>query len=110
MRIIYHEPCHLKSQQNKYGPEDLLKLIPGLEQLPVEDSCCGIAGTFGMKKENFDLSMKMGSPLFEQIKEAKPELLISGCGTCQIQLLQGTGIKTIHPVELLHRSYVKGKN
>jgi len=109
MKIIYHEPCHLKSQQNEYGPEDLLKLIPELEQLPVEDSCCGIAGTFGMKKENFDLSMKMGAPLFEQIKEAKPELLISGCGTCQIQLLQGTGIKTIHPVELLHRSYVEGE-
>jgi FAD/FMN-containing dehydrogenase/Fe-S oxidoreductase len=110
MKIIYHEPCHLKSQQNEFGPEDLMKLIPELEQVPVEDSCCGIAGTFGMKKENYDLSMKIGIPLFEQIKKAEPEILVSGCGTCQIQLLQGTGIKTLHPIELLHRSYVKGKD
>jgi Fe-S oxidoreductase len=108
MQIIYHEPCHLKSQQNEYGPRDLLKLIPDLKLIDVEDSCCGIAGTFGMKKENYELSMKIGTPLFDQILEAKPELLVSGCGTCQIQLLKGTGIKTVHPIDLLHRSYIGG--
>ena len=107
MQIIYHEPCHLKSQQNEYGPTDLLKLIPELELIDLEDSCCGIAGTYGMKKENYDLSMKIGKPLFVKIQEAKPELLVSGCGTCQIQLLKGTGIKTIHPITLLFQSYMK---
>ncbi len=107
MQIIYHEPCHLKSQQNEYGPTDLLKLIPELELIDVEDSCCGIAGTYGMKKENYDLSMEIGKPLFVKIQEAKPELLVSGCGTCQIQLLKGTGIKTVHPITLLFQSYMK---
>ncbi len=68
--------------------------------------CCGIAGTYGMKKENYELSMDIGKSLFVQIEEAKPELLVSGCGTCQIQLLKGTGIKTVHPIDLLHRSYM----
>ena len=104
-KIVYHEPCHLKSQQNKYGPIDLLKLIPALNLIDVEDSCCGIAGTYGMKKENYEISMKMGQPLFSQINELKPDTLVSGCGTCQIQLTKGTGIDTIHPIVLLNQSY-----
>jgi Fe-S oxidoreductase len=107
MRIIYHDPCHLKSQQNEYGPADLLKLIPELELVDIEDSCCGIAGTFGMKKKNYELSMKIGDPLFAQIEEAHPDHLVSGCGTCQIQLTKGTDIETIHPIVLLYRSYVQ---
>jgi FAD/FMN-containing dehydrogenase/Fe-S oxidoreductase len=107
MRIIYHDPCHLKSQNNKYGPADLLRLIPELEMVNIDDSCCGIAGTFGMKKENYELSMKMGDPLFAQIEKANPDQLVSGCGTCQIQLTQGTDIKTIHPIVLLYRSYAQ---
>jgi anaerobic glycerol-3-phosphate dehydrogenase C subunit len=110
MRIIYHDPCHLKSQQNKYGPADLLKLIPELELVDIEDSCCGIAGTFGMKKENYDLSMKIGDPLFTEIDNAHPDQLVSGCGTCQIQLTQGTDIDTIHPMVLLYRSYIQNGN
>jgi len=105
VRIVYHDPCHLKSQNNKYGVKDLLKIIPGLEIVDIEDSCCGIAGTFGMKKENFDLSMKIGSKLFSEIETAKPEIVLSGCGTCQIQINQGTGLQVIHPVTLLNQSF-----
>ncbi len=110
MRIIYHDPCHLKSQQNDYGPKDLLSLIPDLELIEIDDSCCGIAGTFGMKKENYDLSMKIGNPLFLQINKAIPDRLVSGCGTCQMQLKKGTDIETIHPIVLLYQSYVKKSN
>ena len=105
LKLVYHEPCHLKSQQNKYGPIDLLKLIPSLNLIDVEDSCCGIAGTYGMKKENYEMSMTIGHPLFTQINQVKPDRLVSGCGTCQIQLTKGTGIDTIHPIILLNQSY-----
>jgi len=58
-----------------------------------------------MKKENYEISMKMGQPLFSQINEVKPDTLVSGCGTCQMQLTKGTGIDTIHPIVLLNQSY-----
>jgi FAD/FMN-containing dehydrogenase/Fe-S oxidoreductase len=103
-RVVYHAPCHLKTQQNKFGPRDLLKLVPDLELVGIRDSCCGIAGTFGMKKENFDLSMKIGSKLFNEIRKASPDVVLSGCGTCQIQIHQGTGLEVIHPLEILNRS------
>ena len=76
-----------------------------MELVEIEDSCCGIAGTFGMKKENFDLSMKIGSKLLAEIETAKPEMVLSGCGTCQIQILQGTGKEVIHPIVLLNKAY-----
>ncbi|MEW6507152.1 MAG: anaerobic glycerol-3-phosphate dehydrogenase subunit C [Bacteroidota bacterium] len=102
--IVYHEPCHLKSQKNNYGPIDLLRIIPGLELKKINDSCCGIAGTFGMKKENYELSMSIGSNLFTEINNAKPELVLSGCGTCQIQINQGTGLEVVHPITLINQS------
>ncbi|VAX29738.1 Fe-S protein, homolog of lactate dehydrogenase SO1521 [hydrothermal vent metagenome] len=104
-KVVYHEPCHLKSQKNKYGPTDLLKIIPGMELLDIKDSCCGIAGTFGMKKENFDLSMEIGSKLFHEIKNAEPEIVLSGCGTCQIQISQGTKKEVFHPIVLINESF-----
>lgn len=103
--IVYHAPCHLKTQNNKYGPVDLLKLISGIKLQKINDSCCGIAGTFGMKKENFDLSMKIGSRLFDEINRADPDFVLSGCGTCQIQINQGTGLEVIHPIKLLNQSF-----
>jgi glycerol-3-phosphate dehydrogenase subunit C len=103
--IVYHAPCHLKTQNNKYGPIDLVKLIPGIKLQKINDSCCGIAGTFGMKKENFELSMKIGSTLFEEINRANPDLVLSGCGTCQIQINQGTNLNVIHPMKLINESF-----
>ncbi|MFH0989421.1 MAG: anaerobic glycerol-3-phosphate dehydrogenase subunit C [bacterium] len=104
-KVVYHAPCHLKVQKNKFGPTDLLKVIPNLELCRINDSCCGIAGTFGMKKENFDLSMEIGSALFAEIKTASPDYVLSGCGTCQIQIRQGTGLDVIHPIILLNESF-----
>jgi len=106
-RIVYHAPCHLKTQQNKFGPRDLLKLVPNLELVGIRDSCCGIAGTFGMKKENFDLSMRIGSKLFGEIERVRPDFVLSGCGTCQIQIRQGTGLEVLHPIEILNKSFVR---
>jgi len=109
-KVAYHAPCHLKTQKNKYGPLNLLKMIPGLELLNIADSCCGIAGTFGMKEENFDLSMQMGIPLFSELERVRPDFVLSGCGTCQIQINQGTGLEVIHPMTLLNESFrVEGK-
>ena len=104
-KVAYHAPCHLKTQKNNYGPTDLLKLIPELTLLKIQDSCCGIAGTFGMKEENFDLSMEIGSRLFSEIQKVHPDFVLSGCGTCQVQIRQGTGLNVIHPVTLLNQSF-----
>jgi glycerol-3-phosphate dehydrogenase subunit C len=57
-----------------------------------------------MKKENYELSMSIGSNLFTEINNAKPELVLSGCGTCQIQINQGTGLEVVLPITLINQS------
>ena len=64
-----------------------------------------MAGTFGMKAGTYDLSMEAGRPLFERVAEVAPDLVVSECSTCRMQLEQATGRPTAHPAELLARAY-----
>ncbi|MGD8237173.1 MAG: anaerobic glycerol-3-phosphate dehydrogenase subunit C [Armatimonadota bacterium] len=104
-RVAYHAPCHLRAQGIGEAPLRLLRLIPELVIPDIEDSCCGIAGTFGMKREHFDLSMRMGEPLFSEIAQARPDVVATPCGTCAIQIRQGNGLPVTHPMELLRDAY-----
>ena len=48
-----------------YYSIELLKLIPNIELTILDSQCCGIAGTYGFKKENYKTSQDIGEPLFE---------------------------------------------
>ena len=48
----------------------LLRLIPGLQLEVLDSQCCGIAGTYGFKTENYAVSQAIGAPLFRQIEES----------------------------------------
>jgi glycerol-3-phosphate dehydrogenase subunit C len=64
-----------------------------------------MAGTFGMKAGTYDLSMKVGEPLFARVRESGAQTLISECSTCRMQLEEATSRRAIHPAELLARAY-----
>ena len=104
-RIVYHNPCHLKAQNISREPIELLRLIPGVEVVEIEDTCCGMAGTFGFKKQNFDLSLRIGNALFRNIRSAEPDWITTGCGTCNVQIKQGTGQEVFHPMKILREAY-----
>ncbi|MDI6735066.1 MAG: anaerobic glycerol-3-phosphate dehydrogenase subunit C [bacterium] len=106
-QFIYHQPCHLTATRQACLGEDtltvqLLKLIPNISLLEIEDSCCGLGGTFGLKKERFELSMKIGENLFQQIKDSNPDGVITSCAGCKMQIEQATNINVYHPIELLN--------
>ena len=105
MKVVYHQPCQHRAQNTKYDVTQLLKKIPGMNFVPIEKACCGIAGTLGYKLETYELSMKIGEPLFKDIVDKSPDYVLTGTGTCQVQISQATKIPTIHPVILLNRSY-----
>jgi FAD/FMN-containing dehydrogenase/Fe-S oxidoreductase len=109
MRVVHHVPCHLLAQGVSRRVDQVLKTIPGLEIIPIKDSCCGMAGTFGMKSRNFDLSMRIGKVLFDEVNRASPDVVVTGCGTCKIQLEQGTGLEVRHPIWILHKAYDGGR-
>lgn len=105
LKIAVHQPCHSRAMRLGEYPARLLELIPGLRVHQLEPRCCGIAGTFGMKKKNYDFSMKIGERLFVEIERVKPDLIATACGTCRIQIEAATGINTVHPVAILAEAY-----
>jgi len=100
--IAYHTACHM--QRLGWYPYSigLLKLIPGLRLDVLPQECCGIAGTFGFKKENYAFSQEIGSKLFDLIRESKAEIAVSDCETCKWQIEMSTGIPVVNPISLLN--------
>lgn len=99
--LIYHQPCHLTAIGINDLPVKLLNLIPEINLLQIDDSCCGMGGTFGLREERFELSMRIGKHLFQQIKDINPDGVITPCSACKIQIEQETKIKVYHPIKLL---------
>ena len=107
-RLLYHAPCHLKSHGIGYPAMRLLRLIPGVQLEEVDEGCCGISGTFGVKVEKYDLSMKIGSRLFAAVKAAGSDAVLADCETCRLQVEHGAGARSAHPIAILARAYGYG--
>ncbi len=109
MRMPYHAPCQLKSQGIGTPAADLMRLIPGLEVLDSGATCCGIAGTYGLKKEKYETAQAVGKPLFDMVKENTDGLAACDTETCRWQIEKSSGVKTIHPIVLVHQAYGLGQ-
>ncbi len=107
LTVGYHAPCHLKSVGVKSEPIELMELIPGVTVKPFSDKCCGMGGTYGLKANNYDLSMKIGKRLFDEIIDADVDQVATGCGACGMQIFQGTARESCHPLKLLAMAYGK---
>jgi len=103
-KIAYQMPCHLRAQNIGYKSRDLMQLIPGA-RVQVFEKCAAIDGTWGLKRQYFDLSLKVAEPLLRGIEEVQADLTVSDCSLAGLQIRQGTGIKPLHPVQVLERAY-----
>jgi glycerol-3-phosphate dehydrogenase subunit C len=100
-RIAYHIPCHLEKLGWGIFSIELMKMIPGVEFTLLDSNCCGISGTYGFKKENYEASQAIGKPLFDQIKSVNPDFVACDCETCKWQLEMSTPYKVKHPISIL---------
>ena len=103
-RIAYHLPCHLKAQNMGTKSADLLRLIPGAE-VEVIERCSGVDGTWGLKREYYELSLKVAEPLFKGIEAARPDRVASDCPLAGLQIAQGTGVAPRHPIQIVADAY-----
>jgi len=101
--VAYHLPCHLKVQNIGYRSRDLLALTGA--RVAMVERCSGHDGTWAMRKEFFEESMKVGSKLFGGLLEANADVLASDCPLAALQIEQGTGRKVLHPIEVLRDAY-----
>ncbi len=104
-RMAYHQPCQYRAHRIGSPALEIMQLIPELEIIEGHADCCGIAGTYGYKKEKYEISMNVGQPLFDFVLDVGGPLVVCDSETCRWQIVHGTGTPSIHPVELLAASY-----
>ena len=103
-KVAYHLPCHLRAQNIGYRSRDMMRLIPGTT-IKLVEQCSGHDGTWAMKVENFEASLKNGRRAFEGMTEAGSELWTTECPLAALQFKQACGREALHPVQVLDRAY-----
>ena len=104
IRVAYHTPCHMEKLGWAYYSIELLKLIPNVELTVLDSQCCGIAGTYGFKKENYKTSQDIGESLFRQIEACDIDYVVTDCETCKWQIEMSTSKRCEHPISILAKA------
>jgi glycerol-3-phosphate dehydrogenase subunit C len=103
--IAYHAPCQQQGHWIGKPALELFALIPGLEVSEMNARCCGIAGTYGLKAEKYEIAMAVGADLFAQVRESGAGEVACDSETCRWQITHATGLGSVHPIDYLHRAY-----
>ncbi|MCC8199767.1 MAG: anaerobic glycerol-3-phosphate dehydrogenase subunit C [Tannerellaceae bacterium] len=101
IKVAYHTPCHMEKLGWAYYSIELLRLIPTIELQILPPRCCGIAGTYGFKKENYRTSQNIGASLFDEIEDDTIDYIITDCETCKWQIEMSTSKQCKHPISVL---------
>ncbi len=105
-KVDYHVACHQRVQRIGNKTRDLLQLVPGTEVKAIE-RCSGHDGTYAVKKEFHQASVKIARPVVNQIKRDEPDHYGSDCPVAAQHLsnVLGDGTLPEHPVTMLRRAY-----
>ena len=100
-RIAYHTPCHMEKLGWAVYSTSLLRMIPGVEFNMLDSQCCGIAGTYGFKKEHYSDSQKIGESLFRQIADLNVDMVATDCETCKWQIEMSANVLVENPISII---------
>jgi glycerol-3-phosphate dehydrogenase subunit C len=102
-KITYHQPCHTLAQGIGTPSLHLLRKIPGV-QASLVDGCCGQSGTYGLKREKSGVARQIGRQLVENITSGSPDLVVTDCGACSLQIGGLSDLQVEHPLVVLRRA------
>lgn len=105
-KVAYHVACHLRVQNIGLKTKDILSLIPETEIDAIE-RCSGHDGTYAVKREFHDISMKICKPVVSRVKKFEADYYSSDCPMAGHQIANGMegGSDAIHPMSLLRKAY-----
>jgi Fe-S oxidoreductase len=105
-KIAYHVACHLRVQNIGLKTRDVLQLIPGTTLEPIE-RCSGHNGTYGVKRQFRDISMRIGKPVVQRVQASGADFYASDCPMAGHQIESGLadGSHPTHPLTLLRMAY-----
>ncbi len=99
--VLYQAPCRLRSQGMGTPALNILRRIPGLEVLVSDAACCGVAGTYGMKSERYQVARAVGESLFQQAREMQVDMVVTNSETCRWWIEAHSGVQNVHPIQIL---------
>src|SRR5207302_6183372 len=99
------QPCRLRALEVGTPGLDLIREIPELDVEFIDRGCSGMAGTYGLTRDNFRPSLRAGRGLLDRLRVPDIEIGATECGACRMQMEQGSPKRTLHPVKLLSLSY-----
>lgn len=100
-RTLYHPPCQLKAHAMGSPALRYLREIPELMVHVSTSECCGVAGTYGIKREKYEVATAVGRGLFGQAREIHPHFILTDSETCRWWVAQHTNLPTLHPLEVV---------
>jgi Fe-S oxidoreductase len=105
-KIAYHVACHLRVQNIGLKTRDLLQLVPDTSVEPIE-RCSGHDGTYAVKREFHEVSMKICKPVVNRVLKAQAAHYSSDCPMAGHQIENGlqNGQAPEHPLTLLRQAY-----
>lgn len=111
VEIWLHGHCHQKALVGVDKTAKVLQqLLSGSKVNVIPSGCCGMAGSFGYEKEHYQTSLEIGEMiLFPAVRKimdnngSKPAFVAAPGTSCRQQILDGTGVKAVHPIEILYK-------
>ncbi len=112
--VTVHIACHARAQNMGQKAAEMLRLLPETK-VSVIERCSGHGGSWGVLKDNFEIALKVGKPVFKQAVKNAASFVVSECPLAREHIVQGMGelgeggmpeIKhASHPVQLIARAY-----
>lgn len=110
---VYHTPCHLFAMGTYGASIEILQKLCGINVTDLKAGCCGLAGTFGMQKKNYELSEQIAQSLKEALDKSPSQCVLTECAACAMQIehisgsakLTAGGKRAIHPIKILAECY-----
>ena len=117
IEIFLHGHCHQKALVGVEVMAEVFRQLLNAKVNIIPSGCCGMAGSFGYEREHYKTSLEIGEMvLFPAIRKATlrpqtsdlktPTYVVAPGTSCRQQILDGTGVTAVHPIQLLFR-YIK---
>ena len=104
--FAYHLPCHLQAIGGGGASVELLEKLCGIKIAALNAGCCGLAGTFGMQKKNYDLSSKISERLKKALDSSSAQHVLTECAACKMQIEHISDKIVSHPIKIISEAYL----
>ena len=104
--IAYHAACHQRVQNLGQKTKEFLSLIPDT-QVQIIERCSGHDGTYAVKREYYDASIKILRPVVNRVKQIQADHYGSDCPMAGQHIGHGLkdGTQPEHPISLVRKAY-----